>query len=104
MLPKNSRKNPIEATKAELKPYFQLGKKLLIFGIIGEVCCLAASYFGFRKLNQSIEFRQHCAKHYPIILEGFYYISDDLAGTNTREKDLAAWALPKVSWEENDVN
>ncbi|XP_034243523.1 uncharacterized protein LOC117646588 isoform X2 [Thrips palmi] len=72
MLPKNARRTPVvQAVRADLKPYFHAAKRFLIFGVVAEISLLAASYYGFRELNNSIETRHYFAKNYPTILEEY---------------------------------
>lgn len=100
MLPKNARKTPFESARTQVRPFFGLAKKLFLVSVGLEIAILGASYYGFRKLNDSVDSRLHCSKHYPYVLEGYYYITDNVAGNNLREQDRAAWAL--TGWEEND--
>lgn len=96
----NFRRKPIHSDPATSAFLGRL-RTFIKWGVACELVALGVTYIGFDRMNKSSDTRKYVHLNYPAALDGYYYITDTLAGNNLREQDLAAWALSDSDWKEN---
>lgn len=56
-----------------------------------EISLFLGSYFIWKRMNNSQDFRYYMKNQFPFVLESYYQIGEKIGGVKTREYDLECW-------------